>query len=114
MSPVPAGYLSPRLRAKVARAQVKVREWGTPVWAYELQHAEFSWLPCEEPAPPRGETIEVFVPAKAWPSWDAPRFVLEDPGLSMLCPECKLKLRLVDVRRLVTGRENVGAPPGGN
>jgi hypothetical protein len=111
---LPPGYLSPRLRAKVARAQAKVREWGCPVWVFEVQHAEFSWLPCERPAPAHGETFEVFLPAVAYPGWDADVFVLQDPGLALLCPECKLELRLVDVRRLVDGTENVDAPPDGD
>lgn len=57
-----------------------------PIWHIRLRHPGETG--CDPPGLPRGITLELYVPATAWPSWRATMHAVEDPHRDYLCPRC--------------------------
>lgn len=96
--------ISPGVAAKLEAGRRAAKFADCPVWVLELRHPEFLLPECAPPAPGRREPLILCVPAVAFPSWRAERFVLEAPPADLRCPCCLLALRMVDVPRMVDGR----------
>lgn len=96
--------VSPDVAAKLEAGRQAARFADGPVWVLELRHPEFSLPECPPPAPGRSEPLIVCVPAVAYPSWRAERFVIETAPNDLRCPQCLLALRLADVPRMVDRR----------
>lgn len=97
-------FVSPAVVAKLEAGKRAARFADCPVWVLELRHPSFLLPECPPPAPGRAESQTLCVPAVAWPSWRAERFVLEPAPTDLRCPVCLTTLRLADVPRLVDRR----------